>query len=300
MKAFSFSTKTGEIRIGVKTEAGSFNFTHAWEMFKQIKAAGKGPDFHFLQMMIELDFFSTETVQQVLGGLKEYRTLDDLKLEDDVRFEVPIARPQKILCIGKNYKKHAEEFGSKVPEEPMFFSKVPSALLAHEWEIVIPSGIGRVDHELELAVIIGKSGKYISAAKAMEYVAAYTVVNDVTARDMQGKDTKSGKPWVRSKGFDTFCPMGPYVIPKDDIDDVYSLNMELRVNGEVRQKATLADMIYKIPTLIEFLSRHMTLNPGDIICTGTPEGVSPIKPGDVIEAEIDRIGILRNTVIAEN
>jgi 2-keto-4-pentenoate hydratase/2-oxohepta-3-ene-1,7-dioic acid hydratase in catechol pathway len=170
-------------------------------------------------------------------------------------------------------------------------------LLAPGGEIVIPPKVGRVDHEVEIAVIIGKSGRYIAERKALEYVAGYTIVNDITARELQKKDVAKGKPWLRSKSYDTFCPMGPYLIPKDEIGDLSSLSMELRVNDEVRQKTTLDQMIFNIPQIISYLSQYMTLVIGDIICTGTPEGVSQIKPGDQLEAEIENIGILRNTVI---
>ncbi len=298
MKVFSFATEKGDVRIGVETDEGRFNFTHAWEMFKQIKSAGKGPDFHFLQMMLELEYFDSDAFTEVLIGLKEYRSLDDLKLPDEVAFEVPIARPQKILCIGRNYRAHAEEMGKKVSSEPIFFAKWNSTLLPHRGAIVLPPNIGRVDHEVELAVIIGKAGKNISEGAAMEHVAGYTIVNDVTARDLQEKDKEAGRPWTRSKNCDTFCPIGPYIVPKTEIDDLYALTIELRVNGEVRQHSSLDKMVFRLPRLISYLSSYVTLTVGDIICTGTPEGISALSPGDLVEAEIENIGVLCNSVVS--
>lgn len=298
VKAFSYQTRKGEIRIGVETEEGRFNFTHAWEMYKDLKAKGRGPDFHFLQLMVELDFFSGETFREVLSTLRRIRPLDDLRLDDAIRFQVPIARPQKIICIGRNFRAHAEEWGAQVPEEPVFFAKMPSALLPHEGTIVLPPGVGRVDHELELAVVIGKQGRDIPASAAWDYVAGYTIANDVTARDLQRRDMEAKRPWLRSKSFDTFCPIGPYLVPKDELPAIEQARMELRVNGQARQQSTVGKMVFSIPELVSYVSRHMTLSPGDILCTGTPEGTLPLQAGDLVEAEIEGLGVLRNRVAA--
>ncbi len=299
VRAFSYQTPKGEIRIGVETEEGVFNFTHAWDIFKEVKAKGRGPDFHFLQLMVELDFFSGKTFREVMAALRQFRPIEDLRLEGEIRFEVPIARPQKILCVGRNFKAHAEEWGAQVPEEPIFFAKMPSSLLPHEGTIVLPPGVGRVDHELELAVVIGKSARSISPAAAWDYVAGFTVANDVTARDLQRKDMAAQRPWLRSKSFDTFCPIGPFLVPRDEVEDIEKKQMELRVNGQVRQRSSVGEMVFSVPQLISYISRYMTLAPGDIICTGTPEGTLPLEPGDVVEAEIEGLGVLRNRVVEE-
>ncbi|MGQ9559485.1 MAG: fumarylacetoacetate hydrolase family protein [Candidatus Oleimicrobiaceae bacterium] len=296
MKAFSYQTRTGEIRIGVETEEGRFNFTHAWEIFKELKSKGRGPDFHFLQLMVEMGFFSGETFREVFTTLRRFRSLHDLRLEDGVHFQVPIARPQKILCIGRNFRAHAAEWGAEVPVEPIFFAKMPSSLLCHEGTIILPPGVGRVDHELELAVVIGKQGKNIPVSAAWEYVAGYTIANDVTARDLQRQDMEAKRPWLRSKSFDTFCPIGPYLVPSDAAPGIEQARMELRVNGQVRQQNKVGEMVFSIPELISYISRFMTLAPGDIICTGTPEGTLPLVAGDLVEAEIEGLGILRNRV----
>jgi len=274
------------MRIGIRTEEGPVNFTQLWEIFKEIKSRGRGPRFNHLQMMVELDFFSLDTFSEVLATVREYRSLDDLKLEEPIHYQVPIARPQKILGLGRNYRAHAAEGGVPVPEEPIFFAKMPSSLLPHEGEIVIPPGVGRVDHEIELALVIGRTGKNIPEDDAMDYVSGYTIMNDVTARELQSADFKKSQPWLRSKSFDTFCPIGPYLVPKEEIADPHTLEMRLRVNGEVRQQANTSEMVFKISQVIAYISRHMTLQPSDIIATGTPEGVSPLTPGDTVEAEI--------------
>jgi len=297
MKAFSYFTKNNEPRVGIETPEGIFNFTYIWQFFKDIKNFQQAPDINFLQIMVEMGYFSNETFNEVIDTVKEFRSLDDLRISKDINYSVPISRPQKIIAIGRNYRAHAEEWKSKVPDKPLFFSKLPSALLPHNGMIRIPAGIGRVDHEIELAVVLGKQASRVSEEKAMDYVAGYTIGVDVTARDMQQQDIKKGHPWTLAKGLDTFCPIGPYLIASDAVSDPHQLDMELKVNNVTKQKANTRDMIFKIPTLISYISRYITLQPGDIILTGTPEGTLPIEPGDVMEASIQGLGTLRNSVI---
>lgn len=218
-------------------------------------------------------------------------------------FAVPVARPSKILCLGKNYAAHAAEFGAKVPEEPFHFAKLAETLLPHRGTVRIPEWLGtRVDHEIELGVIVGfadperRGAKNVGAAEAMHCVAGYTVLNDVTARKLQGQDREKQHPWLRSKSFDTFCPLGPYVVARDHLPDVHDLAISLTVNGTVRQQSRTSKMIVAIPEAIAWLSKHHTLRPGDIIAMGTPEGVGPIQPGDTMVGEIERIGQLVNPV----
>jgi len=246
--------------------------------------------------MVEADFLHLETFTEVMSTLKEFRSIHDLVLKEPVNYQLPVGRPQKILCIGRNYREHAEELGNPVPEEPIFFAKSPSALLAHDGQIKLPPKAGRVDFEGELAVIIAKQCRNISAKYAFDFIAGYTIINDVTARDLQSADKKAGKPWFRSKNFDTFCPCGPYLVPKDAISDYTKLNIQTRLNGEVKQKAVLSDLIFDIGELIAYLSRYCTLVPGDLVATGTPAGVAPLQPGDDVEIEIDDLGCLRNNV----
>lgn len=206
-----------------------------------------------------------------------------------IRLEVPTT-PSKIIGIGRNYAEHAKELGNEVPSEPLIFLKAPSALLPHEGVIRYPLGHSElVHHEAELGVIIGRTCRNVSEADAERYILGYTLVNDVTARDLQRKDVQ----FTRAKGFDTFCPVGPWV---DTAFRPANQRIHLTVNGTIRQDATLADMIFKVPFLVSWLSRIMTLERGDLIATGTPSGVGPLVPGDRVEVTIDGLGTLANTV----
>jgi 2-keto-4-pentenoate hydratase/2-oxohepta-3-ene-1,7-dioic acid hydratase in catechol pathway len=198
--------------------------------------------------------------------------------------------PSKIVAIGRNYREHAAEFGSAAPEdEPMLFLKAPSALVLGGGDIVLPRESRRVDYEGELALVVGKRVKALSQDAWLSALAGVCCANDVTARDLQKKD----KQFARSKSFDTFCPVGPAIVPGLDPSD---LAIQTRVNGAVRQSARTSDMVFSPAFLVSYISRMMTLFPGDLILTGTPAGVGPLSPGDVVEVEIERIGVLTNRV----
>jgi 2-keto-4-pentenoate hydratase/2-oxohepta-3-ene-1,7-dioic acid hydratase in catechol pathway len=199
--------------------------------------------------------------------------------------------PSKIIGIGQNYRAHAAEMGKGVPDEPLMFLKPRSALLSDGGAIERPSGYERVDFEGELGVVIGKQARRVSADRALDHVLGYTCVNDVSCRDLQKKDGQ----WIRAKGFDTFCPIGPKIVAGLDPTN---LKLQTRVNGAIRQDSNTADMIFDVRTLIAFCSRHMTLEVGDVISTGTPSGVGNLAVGDTVEIEIEGIGVLKNTVIA--
>ncbi|MEM1658476.1 MAG: fumarylacetoacetate hydrolase family protein [Candidatus Jordarchaeales archaeon] len=218
-----------------------------------------------------------------------------------VKLLAPVPRPGKIICLGLNYSDHAEEAGLEPPKEPILFSKPATAVVGHEDPVIYPKVSSQVDYEVELAVIIGKKGKDISEEDAYDYIAGYTVFNDVSARDIQFR----GVQWFRGKSFDTFAPMGPCLALKDEIPDPHNLRIQMKVNGETRQDSSTGNMIFKIPFLVSFISADMTLEPGDVIATGTPAGVGVyskppklLKPGDVMEATIEKIGTLRNKVVA--
>jgi 2-keto-4-pentenoate hydratase/2-oxohepta-3-ene-1,7-dioic acid hydratase in catechol pathway len=200
-------------------------------------------------------------------------------------------RPGKIIGIGQNYRAHAAEMGKGIPEEPLMFLKPPTAVIADGAPIERPAGYERVDYEGELGVVIGKRARRVTREQALDHVQGYLCINDVTVRDLQKKDGQ----WTRAKGFDTFCPMGPRVVPGLDPTN---LRITTRVNGMVKQDSSTSDLIFDVATLIAFCSQHMTLEEGDVISTGTPSGVGPLQPGDVVEVEIAGIGILRNPVIA--
>ena len=202
------------------------------------------------------------------------------------------ARPSKIVCIGLNYVKHAAELGAPLPEEPLIFFKPPSSLIESGAPIVMPKASEQVDFEGEIGVRIGKQARNVSAANAWDYVDGLMALNDVTARDLQNKDGQ----WSRAKGFDTFCPIGS-VVPLAQVD-LGVLSVTTRVNGEVRQESGADDMVFDIPTLIEYVSHVMTLELGDLIATGTPHGIGPLQQGDQVEVEVGGVGSVVNPVIA--
>jgi 2-keto-4-pentenoate hydratase/2-oxohepta-3-ene-1,7-dioic acid hydratase in catechol pathway len=212
---------------------------------------------------------------------------------------LPPVKPSKIVCVGRNYKDHAAEMGNDVPREPLLFLKAPSSLLAPEGVIRMPALSSRVDFEGEIAIVIGKRLSRLGAdADPREYIRGYVLVNDVTARDLQ----KSDGQWTRAKGWDTFCPCGPFVaVAGPDEIDLFSepVTLTTRLNGAVRQSGSTADLIFPIPELLRYISACMTLEPGDLIPTGTPAGVGPMQPGDTVEVAIEGMGILRNTTAAE-
>jgi 2-keto-4-pentenoate hydratase/2-oxohepta-3-ene-1,7-dioic acid hydratase in catechol pathway len=211
---------------------------------------------------------------------------------DSVRLLAPVL-PGKIICVGRNYAEHIKETSAETPATPILFLKPPSAVIGHEQTIYIPPQSQQVEHEAELAVVISKRGRWIQPSETSTYIYGYTVGNDVTARDLQHTDVQ----WTRSKGFDTFCPLGPWIDTEFNPTDAI---ITCHVNGELRQMASTRDMIFDIDQLIAFASSIMTLEAGDVIMTGTPAGVSPLHPGDVVEAAIDGIGSLRNLVAEEN
>ncbi len=205
---------------------------------------------------------------------------------------LPPASPSKIVCVGLNYRDHAEELSMEVPETPVLFLKPPSAIIGHKDKIIYPASSSRVEHEAELAVVIGKRCKSISASKAEDVIAGYTCFNDVTARDLQQKDGQ----WTRAKSFDTFAAFGPYLASPEELD-ITDAKIACRVNGETRQDSSTSNLIFDIPYLIEFITEIMTLEVGDVITTGTPPGVGELQRGDTVEVEIQGIGILRNEVV---
>jgi len=213
--------------------------------------------------------------------------------------------PTKIICLGRNYLDHAIESGSDAPKEPVLFVKTPNCLILNKEPIIYPKKLfekrtlNRVDHEVELAVIINDRCKHVLKDKALDYVLGYTVFNDVTARKVQLKAIRMAHPWYLSKSMDTFGPIGPRVATPEEIGDPHNLQIELKINGEIRQNSNTKHLLFKIPYLIEFISRFITLEPEDIIATGTPAGIGPVLPGDQIEATIEKIGTLSNTVILE-
>jgi 2-keto-4-pentenoate hydratase/2-oxohepta-3-ene-1,7-dioic acid hydratase in catechol pathway len=207
---------------------------------------------------------------------------------------LPPCAPSKIVCVGRNYAEHAKELGNEVPQEPLLFLKPPSSLIASGDAIVYPALSQRVDFEGELGVVIGKRAHKVKAADAGDYILGYTIVNDVTARDLQRKDGQ----FTRGKGFDTFCAVGPCIVPKAEANFA-GFRIRTLVNGDVKQDGSVTEMLFSVDAIIAYITAVMTLEPGDLIATGTPPGVGPMEPGSKVRIEIAGIGVLENAVVAE-
>jgi 2-keto-4-pentenoate hydratase/2-oxohepta-3-ene-1,7-dioic acid hydratase in catechol pathway len=228
-----------------------------------------------------------------VGRLDGWLFGDHRRLEAEIPLQtvrlLPPVLPSKIVCVGRNYIDHAKEQGVEVPEIPLLFLKPPSTVIGYGDRILLPPQSKQVEHEAELAVVIGKRGRWIPAEEALSYVFGYTCANDVTARDLQRKDGQ----WTRGKGFDTFCPLGPWI--ETDYEPFDSL-ITCRVNDEIRQMGSTRDMVFPVQQLIAFISSVMTLEPGDVVLTGTPAGIGPLKAGDRVEVDIEGLGTLLNRV----
>ncbi|MBK6936919.1 MAG: fumarylacetoacetate hydrolase family protein [Chitinophagaceae bacterium] len=260
---------------------------------KHYDASAIATDFSEIFFQNEFDAF----VSKVNSGLPEV----DLKAE---QFDSPVARPSKIVCIGLNYASHAKETGAAIPAEPVVFMKSTTALCGPFDDVMIPKDSVKTDWEVELAIVIGKKASYVDEAEAMDYVAGYCLHNDISEREFQ---LERGGTWDKGKGCDTFAPFGPYLVTKDEMADPHNLRLWLSLNGKMMQDGNTSDFIFNITQVISYVSRFMTLLPGDIISTGTPHGVglglNPqvyLKPGDVMELGIDGLGISKQNVIAFN
>ena len=298
LKVLTYSVYIEEF-IGFQVDGKLINFSLAWEAYNCLNEKKSHFQFKSIADMIAIGMFFGKTFKEVYRFLKDHALLERFVEKGDIKFEPPINRPSKIIAIARNYRDHAKELGNKPVEEPIIFSKTTNTILPHRGDIIYPAKLTRVDHEIELGVIIGKETKSVNEEDARESIAGYTILNDVTARDMQKNDLSNEWPWLRSKNFDTFLPIGPYVVLPEFVKDPENMELTLKVNGEERQRGNSSLMINSVPKIISYISGFMTLSPGDIICTGTPAGVSELKVGDVVEATIEGLGTLVNTVISE-
>jgi len=305
MKLAQFKTKDSDKqRLGLAVGDGVCDVA---ELAREVKASGGEPASWLLDADNTLDVIRRGTpalaeIDSLLNGdqsgsVRGQATAYSL---DSIEF-LPAVYPSKILAIGRNYVDHAIEGGAAPPEAPLLFNKLPNSLNAHNAPIVLPRLSAKVDYEAELAVVIGRRAKQVSETEALAHVFGYTLINDVSARDLQYGDGQ----WTRGKGLDTFAPLGPFITTRDEIKDVQALKIEGRLNGEVMQSSNTGKMIFKVAYLVSYLSQGMTLEPGDVIATGTPEGVGVfrdppvlLKAGDVFEVTIEGLGTLRNPVIA--
>lgn len=299
MKLISYRREDGTESVGVLREdiQGAFDLLRAIDMYAI--ALGQCPlMFTDLFDLLAADMVNPTLLKEVEVFVEKHNLLEQLT-ETNYTLLPPVARPGAIYALGRNYPAHAKESGADVPEEPIVFGKAATAVIGPDEPVVYKKWLTRVDPEAELAVVIGKTGSNIPEDEAVTYIAGYTILNDVTARDLQKKDLGNAHPWLRSKGIDTFCPMGPNLTLPDEIPQPVELDVEMYVNGEMRQKDNTRNMTFSVPFLISWISRYHTLYPGDVITTGTPEGMQPVQPGDIMEARVEKIGVLRNPVIAE-
>jgi 2-keto-4-pentenoate hydratase/2-oxohepta-3-ene-1,7-dioic acid hydratase in catechol pathway len=285
MRLLSYRSETGDDRLALAKEPGtavdvsSLLHEEGWSMGRLLE----DPDLALARIRSALDGDTTSA----------HVPLDALQLLPSV------PRPGKIVAVGRNYREHAAEESAALPEEPLVFAKLPSSVVAHGEDITWSSALtAQVDYEAELAVVIGRRARHVSIAKALDHVLGYTCLNDVSARDLQVRDGQ----WTRAKSLDSFCPIGPWIVTVDEIAEPGSLAIRCRVNGDVRQKASTSELIRGVADLIAWCSRSFTLEPGDVIATGTPGGVGAFRDppvfladGDVVEVEIEAIGTLRNT-----
>lgn len=295
MRVAQFEQSTGEC-IGVEMENVWVDFTRALALYSVVKDGSAGEMRRNLGHWLQQGTFDSKLVKTVVAFVRERKLETTLRLEKKAIMKAPISRPPKIVALGLNYALHAAEGEFKVPDEPIIFLKAGSSVIGPGETIRIPRKLGRMDHEVELAVVIGKRASEVKKADAFRYVAGYTILNDVSARELQTKDLEKRHPWFRSKSFDTFTPIGPWIVTADELEPPIHLDLQCTVNDLIRQQANTRDMVFDIQTQIEFITRYIALDPGDIISTGTPEGIGPIKHGDMVVCHIEKIGELKNPV----
>lgn len=279
MKLFRFG-QPGAEKPGIESDGIKYDVSHLVDNYDE-------------------EFFTSDGLEKLQSGFDPDKAT---KVGDSERIGAPVHKPGKIICIGLNYSKHAAESGADIPKEPIIFFKAGSSLSGPFDPVIIPKNGEKTDWEVELAVIIGKRANYVDQDEAMDYVAGYALHNDVSEREFQ---LERGGQWVKGKSCDTFAPLGPYLVTKNEVSDPHNLNLWLKLNGEKLQNGNTRDFIFNIPYVVSYLSQFMSLMPGDIISTGTPEGVGLgfkppryLKPGDVMELGIDGLGVSKQTAVA--
>lgn len=290
--------KNNQMALGVKTEKGIIDIEEALKVVPNEKVQTNIMD------VIAGGSDSTSAIKEFIQELPVEKDAPYVKNEDELEWGACVPQPNKIICVGLNYRKHADETNAAYPEVPILFNKFNNTLTGHLKDIEIPRVTDELDYEVELGVVIGKQAKYISADQALEHIFGYCTVNDLSARDLQMKTPQ----WLLGKTCDDFSPMGPYLVTADEVGNPNVLQLKTTVNGEVRQDSNTSDMIFSVEEIVSYISQHMTLTPGDVILTGTPEGVVLglpaerrvyIQPGDVITVEIEKVGSLTNRFIDE-
>jgi len=290
----------GKQTLGVWTSGGIVNMAKAAEVYGNggISLPGEMMD------VIREGEAAVEALRSFLAQLPPQPDRSVLISDEELSFGPCVPTPQKIICVGLNYRRHAEETNSPIPEYPILFNKFNNSLTGHQASVAVPGVTAKLDYEAELAIVIGRRAKNVSQDEALDYVFGYTAVNDLSARDLQLRTQQ----WLLGKSCDGFCPIGPYLVTADEVGDPNRLAIQSIVNGEIRQDSNTSDMIFACDEIVSYISRHMTLEPGDVILTGTPEGVVLglpaerqvyLKPGDEVSICIEKIGTLTNRFVAE-
>ncbi len=282
--------------VGIATQFGILDFTRAFQAQQLIQHGQERPE-HVTDMvpLMRAGLFNRETFESAMMFVAEHH-LEAAMTVTDAKLRTPIPQPGKLVALGGNFSHPGEED----PDEPPLFFKPTSSIIGPDEPIIFRRGLDVAEPEIELTVIIGKQGSHISQADAMDFVAGYTLLNDMTARDLQNVAYEVQRPWSYTKAIDTFTPIGPHVVLRDAVKDPHNLAMTMRVNGEEIEHANTNTMLFQVPVLIEYISQYMTLEPGDIIATGTPVHPPGLKPGDTVELEIEEIGVLSNPVVADS
>ncbi|MBW8349500.1 fumarylacetoacetate hydrolase family protein [Bacillus sp. IITD106] len=296
MKLLTFIDK-GVHKLGVKTEEGILDIS---------ASVKNGINFDIKTDIMEVISGFKEEVNR-LQDFIDYSVSEKKAVfvnEDEITWGPCVTRPHKIICVGLNYRKHADETNAPYPEVPILFNKFDNTLTGHKDEIPVPKVTKKLDYEVELGIVIGKKAKYVDVDAALDHVFGYCTVNDLSARDLQLRTPQ----WLLGKSCDKFSPVGPFLVTADEVGDPNNLSLKTYVNGELRQDSNTSDMIFNCAEIVSYISQHMTLEPGDIILTGTPEGVVMgypeeeqhyIQPGDVVTVEIEKLGALTNYFIEE-
>ena len=295
MKVAQFSGPSGP-RVGIEHRGAWIDYGKVETVRAVLERGVPVEGIATIEELLIRGQFDAGMFRTVLGFVVENRLEKFVAMAPGATMRAPLRCPRKIVALGLNYVLHAQEGNFAVPEEPIIFEKAGSSVIGPGETVRIPRDMGRMDHEVELAVVIGTTATEVKKRNAWKHVAGYTICNDVSARDLQTKDLEKKHPWFRSKSFDTFTPLGPWIVTADEFPPPVRLPLECRVNGKLRQKANTEELVFGIPEIIEFVSRLITLEPGDVISTGTPGGIGPITNGDLVECSIEGIGVLSNPV----
>lgn len=297
MKLLTFQTGEG-LKLGIKTDMGVLDVLRASEVMNTEVPQS-------LDQVLKEGETAVKNLSQLIEQAESNSDKSLYFHEEELHFGPAVPNPEKIICVGLNYRKHAEESGMPIPEAPILFNKFNNAIAAHQAVIALPFNSEQIDYEAELAIVIGKTAKRVTKEEALDFVFGYTMANDLSARDLQFRTHQ----WLLGKSLDGFNPVGPYLVTADEVKNPDNLGIRSIVNGEIRQDSNTSDMIFDCAEIVSYISQHMTLVPGDIILTGTPEGVILgypedkrvwLKDGDEVTIEIEKLGRLTNTMKKEN